>query len=172
MSQIARLDDGTAAEASRPLSELLRDVVQAGASIGFLPPLGLDSANGYWQSVVAALRTDHRILLIAREGQALAGTVQLDLAERPNASQRAEVCKLMVGTAFRGRGIAQQLMCAIEDEARQAGRTTLILDTRQGDPSESLYLKLGYSRVGVIPEYARSADGSLHSTVFMYKLLK
>ena len=78
----------------------------------------------------------------------------------------------MVHTAHRGRGIAQALMNAIEAEARSAGRTTLVLDTREGDPSERLYTKLGYTRAGIIPQYARSADGSLHSTVYMYKLLE
>ena len=63
-------------------------------------------------------------------------------------------------------------MNAIEAEAKQAGRTTLVLDTREGDPSEQLYSKLGYLRAGIIPEYARSTNGSLHTTVFMYKLLK
>jgi len=62
-------------------------------------------------------------------------------------------------------------MTAIEAEARSAGRTTLVLDTRAGDPSETLYAKLGYQRAGIIPEYARSTDGNLHATVFMYKLL-
>lgn len=71
-----------------------------------------------------------------------------------------------------GRGMGQVLMNAIEAEARQTGRTTLILDTRAGDPSERLYAKLSYTQAGVIPEYARSTDGSLHTTVFMYKLLK
>jgi ribosomal protein S18 acetylase RimI-like enzyme len=94
------------------------------------------------------------------------------MASRPNGKHRAEITKLMVHTAARGQGIGQALMQAIEQEARLAGRTTLILDTRKGDPSEQLYLKLGYTRAGVIPEYARSADGSLHTTVFMYKLLK
>ncbi len=63
-------------------------------------------------------------------------------------------------------------MSAIEEEARRIGRTTLVLDTRAGDPSEQLYANLGYTRAGVIPEYARSANGALHTTVFMYKLLK
>ena len=46
-----------------------------------------------------------------------------------------------------------------------------MLDTRQGDPAEALYASLGWVRAGVIPDYARSADGSLHATVIYYKLL-
>jgi len=52
--------------------------------------------------------------------------------------------------------------------ARQYGRTLLVLDTRQGDPSELLYRKLGYTRAGVVPGYAGSADGTLAATAFYY----
>ena len=55
--------------------------------------------------------------------------------------------------------------------ARQHGRTLLVLDTRQGDSAEHLYQKLGYTRVGVIPGYARSATGSLDATTFYYRRL-
>jgi acetyltransferase len=151
---------------------LLQNAVANGASIGFLPPLTHEDAINYWQDVVSALKTSYRILLVAELDQEIVGTVQLDMASRPNGSHRAEIVKLMVHTSHRGKGIAQALMDAIEAEAKLAGRTTLILDTREGDPSEHLYSKLGYTRAGAIPEYARSTDGSLHTTVFMYKLLK
>jgi hypothetical protein len=62
-------------------------------------------------------------------------------------------------------------MRALEARARERGRSTLVLDTREGEPSERLYQSLGWIRSGVIPQYARSADGSLHSTVVYYKLL-
>lgn len=154
------------------LTDLLQDAVASGASIGFLPPLTHEDAVNYWQEVITALKSTHRILLITEIDQAIVGTVQLDLASRPNGSHRAEIAKLMVRTSHRGQGIGQSLMNAIEAEAQRAGRTTLILDTREGDPSERLYSKLGYVRAGAIPEYARSTNGSLHTTVFMYKLLK
>jgi acetyltransferase len=154
------------------LSGLLQDAVTGGASIGFLPPLSQAEADSYWQEVAAALNGKNRLMLIAEDGGTLVGTVQLDLAGRANGSHRAEVAKLMVHSARRRRGIARLLMQAIEEAAHQAGRTTLILDTREGDPSEQLYLKMGYTRAGTIPEYARSTDGTLHTTVFMYKLLK
>lgn len=154
------------------LASLLQNAVTNGASVGFLLPLSEEDALVYWQDVAKAIESSSRILLIAKADDELAGTVQLDLATRANGSHRAEVAKLMVHTFFRRQGVARLLMNAIEIEARSAGRTTLVLDTREGDPSEALYAKLGYVRAGVIPEYARSTDGKLHSTVFMYKLLK
>jgi len=154
------------------LCALLTDAVTHGASVGFLLPLSEEGALAYWQDVAKAIESPYRILLIAKEGSALTGTVQLDMASRPNGSHRAEVIKLMVHTSFRRRGIAESLINAIEAEAKSAGRTTLVLDTRAGDPSETLYAKLGYQHAGVVPEYARSTDGNLHATTFMYKLLK
>ncbi|MFN8411127.1 MAG: GNAT family N-acetyltransferase [Anaerolineales bacterium] len=154
------------------LTALLQDAVNSGASIGFLLPITKEDATEYWQDVANAIQSPYRILLVAQKDNEIVGTVQLDLASRANGSHRAEIIKLMVHTSCRGQGIAQQLMNAIEQEAKQLGRTTLILDTREGDPSEKLYTKLGYQRAGTIPEYARSTDGNLHSTVFMYKLIK
>ncbi len=170
--KIHRLTSQTILPELPKLSTLLQDAVTHGASVGFLLPLSNKEALDYWQDVAKAIEDPGRILLIAKADGELAGTVQLDMATRANGSHRAEVAKLMVHTSFRKQGIAQTLINAIEVEARSAGRTTLILDTREGDPSEALYTKLGYVRAGVIPEYAKSTDGKLHSTVFMYKLLK
>lgn len=169
---IQRLTPESTIQLLPKLTALLQDAVASGASIGFLQPLTHEDAVNYWREVVTALESPHRILLIAKIDDSIVGTVQLDLASRPNGSHRAEVAKLMVHTSHRGQGIGQALMNAIEQEAKLAKRTTLILDTRKGDPSERLYSKLGYIRAGTIPEYARSTDGSLHTTVFMYKLLK
>jgi hypothetical protein len=63
-------------------------------------------------------------------------------------------------------------MIAIEAEARRRDRSTLVLDTREGDPSERLYQSLGWQRAGVIPRYARSATGALDGSAFYYKLLE
>lgn len=170
--RIQKLNSENIIQALPKLAALLQDAVISGASIGFLTPFNYEDALAYWQEVVSALQGEHRILLIAQMDDQIVGTVQLDMASRPNGSHRAEIAKLMVHTSKRGQGIAQALMKAIEEEAKLHGRTTLILDTRAGDPSEHLYAKLGYTRAGTVPEYARSSDDSLHSTMFMYKLLK
>ena len=104
-------------------------------------------------------------------GDRLVGSVQLDLATRANGRHRAEVIRLMVHRAARRNGIGRALMQAVEAEARKRGRSTLVLDTRQGDPSESLYRQLGWSFVGAVPRYAQSADGTLHATAIYYKLI-
>ena len=154
------------------LVALLRDAVESGASIGFLPPLADAEARAYWTTVTAELREGSRVVLGARDGElGLVGSAQLDLATRANARHRAEVSKVMVHRRARRRGIGRALMLALEEHARQLGRTTLVLDTRQGDPSEALYQAAGWTFAGAIPRYARSATGTLDATALYYKLL-
>jgi acetyltransferase len=154
------------------LAAVLMDSVEGGASVGFLPPLDPADAIAYWRSVAAALRDGVKVLLIARgAGGHVVGTGQLALEPRANASHRAEVQKLMVLRSARRRGVGRALMLALEGEARRRGRTTLVLDTRQGDPSEALYQSLGWVLAGVIPRFARSANGALDASAFYYKLL-
>jgi ribosomal protein S18 acetylase RimI-like enzyme len=169
---IESLDAAGAARARSGLVALLRDAVDGGASLGFLPPLGEAEAAAYWDGVVAALRDGSRVLLVARDQAAgIVGSAQLELAMQANAHHRAEVSKVMVHRTARRRGIGRALMLVLESEARGLGRTTLVLDTRQGDPSESLYRALGWREAGTIPRYAESADGSLHATVIYYRLV-
>ncbi len=154
------------------LVALLRDAVDDGASVGFLPPLATADAVAYWDGVAAAVRDGSRVVLAAHDGAlGLVGSAQLELAGRPNARHRAEVSKVMVHRRARRRGIGRALMAALEAHARRLGRTTLILDTRQGDPSEALYRGAGWTFAGAIPRYARSATGALDATAFYYKLL-
>jgi ribosomal protein S18 acetylase RimI-like enzyme len=171
MPVIDLLDADGARRAQPALVALLRDVVDDGGSVGFLPPLSADDAREYWDSVAVAVKGGGRLLWVARADSTLVGTVQLDLEKRANGSHRAELMKLMVHTRARRRGVGRALMRAAQDEARRRGRSTLVLDTRQGDPSETLYRSLGWSFAGAIPRYARSANGELHATALYYLLL-
>jgi GNAT superfamily N-acetyltransferase len=169
---IESLDPPAATAHRAGLIRLLQDAVESGASLGFLPPLDATAAGAYWDAVIAGLTEGSRRLYVARDPDGgVAGSVQLELAVRPNAGHRAEVTRLMVHRTARRRGLGRALMLAVEAEARRLGRTTLVLDTRQGDPSERLYQALGWSFAGVIPCYAASADGTLHTTAIYYRLL-
>lgn len=71
----------------------------------------------------------------------------------------------------RRHGIGRLLMQSAEQRARLEGRSLLVLDTREGDPSNHLYTSLGYINAGRIPDYARSANGQLDATMIYYKQL-
>jgi acetyltransferase len=172
MYDVRRMTPGQLDKHLASFAALLRDAVDSGASVGFVPPLEESDARRYWVGVRAALQAGHRILLAAEEDRAILGSVQLDLPAMPNARHRAEVMKLMVHRAARRRGIGRALMQALEGEARVAQRTLLVLDTRPGDTAEQLYVDLGYRRAGVIPRYALSAAGTLDPTVYMYRELE
>ncbi len=169
--RVERLSAADAGACLDGLVALLRDVVDGGASVGFLPPLDPAAAAEYWVAAIRAVAAGTRVLLAAVEDGAVLGSVQADLAPMPNARHRAEVMKLMVHSVARRRGIGGALMRAIEDAARAMGRTLLVLDTRRGDAAERLYERLGYVRAGVIPRYARGAAGSLDDTVLFYREL-
>ncbi|MGD9714600.1 MAG: N-acetyltransferase family protein [Thermomicrobiales bacterium] len=149
------------------LADLLVSVVDAGASVGYLPPIDAGVARHYWQSVCKP----DVVLFLAEVGGEIAGTVQLELASKANARHRAEVNRLLVHPSFRRRGIGRLLMEVLEREARTLGRTLLHLDTREGDPSNDFYRSQGWTEAGTIPLWAESATGSLDGTVFYYKVL-
>ncbi|MGE7904985.1 N-acetyltransferase family protein [Peribacillus sp. NPDC094092] len=150
------------------LSELLVQVVEHGASIGFLPPMKRSEAIDYWGGV---LNPDVKLFVAKLQGE-IVGTVQLHVCSKQNGSHRAEIAKLMTHTGYRRNGIGRSLMLEAEKRAKQEGRTLLVLDTREGDPSNSLYTSLGYIQAGRIPEYAKSANGEFHPTIFYYKKTK
>ncbi|MGU3352790.1 GNAT family N-acetyltransferase [Bacillus sp. M5A3_1b] len=149
------------------LSKLLKTVVDDGASIGFLPPLEQIESTKYWETVLAP----EVILYVAKINNEVAGSIQLHLVTKPNGIHRAEICKLMTHPNFRRNGIGRSLMQKAEERAKQENRSLIVLDTREGDPSNRLYKSLDYKEVGKILEYAISPNGNLDATVIYYKMI-
>lgn len=152
---------------------LLGACVHDGASVGFVMPCSVEACEAFWRGkVLPSLRAGGLVLLVARQGKALAGTVQLDYDTMPNQRHRAEVRKLLVHPAFRRQGIARALMIELERHALGLQRSLLTLDTRTGDRAEPLYTGLGYRTAGVIPGYARDTHThAFDATTIMYKPL-
>jgi ribosomal protein S18 acetylase RimI-like enzyme len=149
------------------LSELLVKVVDDGASIGFLPPMKLADAKQYWNSALKS----YVILFIAKINDEIVGTIQVHFCTKQNGLHRAEIAKLMTGPNARRKGVARSLMKVAEERAINEGRTLLVLDTREGDPSNLLYQSLCYIPAGKIPNFALSGEGELDTTVIYYKIL-
>jgi acetyltransferase len=155
------------------LTELLEACVEGGASIGFLWPMDEGEAEAFWRSTVASLLDGTRVLLVARDDAgAIVGTGQLDLATRANGRHRAEVMKMMVHPSTRQKGVGRAIMQRLEEEALARGRTTLILDTVDGNQAaERLYQSQGWTKIGGIPAYAVSISGVPEKNAIYYKLL-
>jgi len=159
------------ASASVPaLAVVLLDCVQGGASVSFMAEMSLDEAEAFWRRQAEA--GDGRTIIVAEDDGGIFGVVQVIPAWAPNQPHHAEVLKLLVHRRGRQRGAAEALMRATEDAARRMGRSLLTLDTVTGSIADDLYDKLGWIRVGVIPDYALYPDGSLCDATFFYKALR
>jgi hypothetical protein len=107
------------------LARILVDCVEGGASVSFMPPLGVGEAEAFFRGVVEAVGVGERIL---------------------------------PGWLWSGSALA-------------AGKTLLVLDTVTGGVAEGLYSRMGWVRVGEIPDYALMPDGELTATTIFYKRL-
>jgi acetyltransferase len=153
------------------LAALLLDAVSSGAAVSFLATLTPQGAEAWWRETLAALRPGAAVL-VARDAEGLAGTVQLHPAWAPNQPHRADIAKLLVHRRARRAGLGSALMQAAEDAARAAGFTLLTLDAKRGGAAEQLYRSLGWTHAGTIPRFAYDTDGvTLHDDVIFYKEL-
>jgi len=153
------------------LADLLIDCVEGGASVSFMLPLPRDKALAFWRGVAGAVDRGERVLLVAEDSGQIIGTVQMIVAQPDNQPHRADIAKMLVRRSARRRGIAQRLMAAIDEEARRAGKTLLVLDTVTGGDAERLYLRAGWQRVGEVPGYALMPSGGLCATTIFYKAI-
>ena len=164
--RLARLGEGDI----RALAALTVDVVEGGASIGFMLPIDAERAEAFWRRVAAGVTDGERVLFVADEGDGVLGTVQLIVEQPENQPHRADVAKMMVANRARRHGIGAALMHAAEQEAKARGKTLLVLDTASAD-AERLYARLGWQRCGVIPGYALLPQGGLCDTTYFYHRL-
>ncbi len=155
------------------LADILLDCVEGGASVGFMSPLPRAVAVDFWRGVLAAAGRGERIVLGAEDpdSTAIVGTVQLVLALPDNQPHRADLAKMLVHSRARRRGLGEALMRAAEDAGRDAGKTLLVLDAVTTGDAARLYARLGWQRVGDIPDYALYPRGGLCSTTVFYKRL-
>lgn len=150
---------------------LLRDCVEGGASVGFMWPLSIDDATSFWHGVLDRVGEGERIVFVAEDDDGrVVGTVQLLFAAPENQPHRGDIAKMLVHPDARRRGLGEALMRAAEDAARAAGRSLLVLDTA-GDEATRLYERMGWQRVGTVPNYALWPDGRMAATTYFFREL-
>ena len=112
---------------------------------------------------LASLKQPHVLFFVARDeaGQAMGcGAVVLGAAQ-------GEIKRMYVAPDYRGKGIARQLLQALESASIDAGCKLLLLETGPFQPEAlALYASLGYERRGPFGGYT---DDPL--SVFMQKTL-
>ncbi len=151
------------------LGDVLVDCVDGGASVSFMASLDHTRATAFWESVAAAAAGDGRAVIVAADAAGIVGVVQVIPAGVENQPHRADVSKMLVHRRARRQGVAARLLAAVDDAARAMGRTLLVLDTLEGSDAERLYLRTGWTRAGVIPDYALTPDGRPWATVVFWK---
>lgn len=155
------------------LSDLLIDVVEGGASVGFMLPLSRARAEAYWRAVCESAALGERVLVVAEDAQGtITGTVQVLLKQPENQPHRGDVAKMQVHRRARHRGLGAALLAAAEREALEAGKALLVLDTVTDSDGQRLYARAGWQRCGEIPDYALWPDGRLCATTIFFKKLR
>ena len=168
---LRRLDHPSDAELDA-LAQVLVDCVEGGASVSFMHPLSHDRALAFWQRIAQDVRDGKRALIVAEDDAGICGTVQLVLDVPENQPHRAELVKMLVHRRARRHGLGAALMRAAESTARECGRTLLVLDTVTDSAGERLYTRLGWQRLGVVPNYALMPDGAPCDATFFYRTLE
>ena len=154
------------------LAGVLIDCVDGGASVSFMQPLSRDRATAFWRRVAEEVAVGKRALLVAEDSSGICGTVQLVLDQPENQPHRADLAKMLVHRRARRQGLGAALMRAAEATARECGKTLLVLDTVTDGDAARLYQRLGWVRVGDIPDYALFPQGGLCSTTVFYRNLE
>jgi ribosomal protein S18 acetylase RimI-like enzyme len=166
---VAELDASAARAAIDELADVLVDCVEGGASVSFMAPYTHAQAVGFFiRGIAAAIERSEIVLLAGRRNGRIVGTVQLGIRTPPNQPHRADVMKLLVRRDAREQGVGAALMRRLEAAARERGRTLLVLDTAS-DAAERLYERMGWTRVGVIPDYALLPHGGFCDTTLFWK---
>ncbi|WP_405650194.1 GNAT family N-acetyltransferase [Streptomyces sp. NBC_00019] len=168
---VTRLDESEVLDRLDALAGLMVDTVDGGASIGFLGPLDHAEATAWWKERAAGVAAGSLAIWAAHDGEQVVGTVSLAFPDKPNSRHRAELVKLMVHRDARGHGLGRRLLTTAEEAAAAAGVTLLHLDTETDSPAEHLYTTAGWTRAGVIPDYAADPAGVLRPTTLYFKQL-
>jgi len=153
------------------LASVLVDAIDSDAGVSFLHPLEPERAQEFWRGVADDVAAGRRALLVAEDGAGIVGTVQLVLAQPENQPHRADLSKMLVHRRGRRRGLGAALLDAAEEAARDCGKTLLVLDTNSGSDAERLYTRMGWTRVGEIPDFSIQPRGGLRATTVFYKKL-
>lgn len=169
--EVRRLSPAEIKAAAPVLADILLDCVRGGASVSFMAGMTQAEAVGFWLDVAQASVTDGRAVLVAEDDRGILGTVQVIPAGAPNQPHRCDIAKMLVHRVARKRGVGAQLLRFAEGQAVAMERSLAVLDTVTGMDGERLYERGGWTKVGVIPDYALRPDGELCSTSVFYKIL-
>lgn len=144
-------------------------VSNAGGAAGFpFPPVDVPDVAPVVDDLVSGSDAERSRLIIAMEGETLAGWVNLHRDTSPLVAHWGTIRHLQTHPRFRRRGIGAALMRQAQVIAReQLGLSQLHLAVRGGMGLEEFYDRLGWREVGRWPNALRLADGDDRDEVLM-----
>ena len=159
--EIVELDAAGVEQHADELAQLLLDAHASNMALGLAAPLTRATAADAWRALGPPLYA-------AVEEGVVVGAVHLSRATTPNGRHRAEVQKLAVRLDRRGTGIGAALLDAVVERARHDGLRLLWLTTHANTGSDQFYVRRGWTRMGVMPEYSQAPDGRFAANAFFY----
>jgi ribosomal protein S18 acetylase RimI-like enzyme len=163
---VTELDAG----ALQDLCDATDEAIRAGGGFGWIRIPARDVIERYWTGV---LTMPARVLLVAKLDGVICGTAQLITPPRNNEAQSFAVTLTtnFVAPWARGHGLARMLLEAAEEKAKADGYAVINLDVRETQQAAiALFEKLGYTRIGTHPCYAR-VDGRTIRGFYYYKVI-
>jgi ribosomal protein S18 acetylase RimI-like enzyme len=101
----------------------------------------------------------HGVLLLAVYDSMVAGCCALRPLTVPAHPHAAEMKRLYVRPAFRGKGIAYGLVTQVLKKARESGYSCVLLDTlKTMEAAQLLYKRLGFQEI--LPYYDNPIEGA------------
>jgi GNAT superfamily N-acetyltransferase len=143
--------------------------MRAGMALGAAP--GADSP-AHERSHREALAEPARTVVVAEIDGEVVGMAHVVPSGAANAPHRAEVQRVAVAETARGAGVGRRLMEAVEVAAIEQGLTLLWLTTHERSGACAFYEAIGYTKLGVMPDYSLRPDGTVSPAAFYFKELR
>jgi RimJ/RimL family protein N-acetyltransferase len=154
-----KVRDATLADVDR-LLDLVVAVAGEGRFIGTEAPVDLDQRR---RRIVEGIEGDDTITLVAEAGGEPVGELSLHLARYGVAD-----LSMLIGAAWRGRGVGSALLREGIERARGAGAHKIALQVwPHNTAAVALYERFGFQREGYLRRHYRRRSGELWDAVVM-----
>ncbi len=106
-------------------------------------------------------------LLIARDGREVAG-----FAMTRWVLDEEELLMIGIAKSYQRKQVGGQLLGAVIEQAKTAGRNKLFLEVREGNTAEYFYQSSGFGKAGRRKDYYHGVQGKMYDAITMVRILK
>ncbi|MCJ1442702.1 MAG: hypothetical protein MMC23_003199 [Stictis urceolatum] len=141
----------------------------------FTLPLNPTALQTWWTARARDIDSGTRLLVLSTnaDGNEVKGAALLSMPWSQTGPFRAVVEGLWVAPDARRRGLGRRLVETMEGEARVRGRGLVMPDGEAGGLVEMFWDRMGYTKMGVIPDRAIAPhDGTFRDMAIYHKDLR